>query len=294
MGYVRTRYRRDGCPRHTAYYWDVRGRERSAGTFALKKDAVRAWRRAEARTGEGRFIDLRSGRQSFARYVAQVWLVDHRMEANTRQGHTSVINRYLLPEFGAMRMIEILPSHVRDFLRRLTEGGRSATTVQRCKTVLSSIFTTALNDQVIFLHPCSGVAVPPVPVRPLRIITPPEFEAIMAALPDEQARLLAEVAIQAGLRWGELVELRVGDLDPATCRSEPESNVRAAQGIVDPVAVVDEVGQEVHGEHPVANLGHGRLPWVERGERGGRQAVRSRSSVKIRSVPGMSAAASSG
>jgi hypothetical protein len=169
MGYVRTRCRRDGCPRYTAYYWDVRGRERSAGTFAGKKAAVCAWRRAEARTREGRFVDLRSGRQSFARYVMEVWLVAHRMEANTRQGYTSVIKGYLLPEFGAMRMIEIVPSHVRDFLRRLTDSGRSATTAQRCKTVLSSIFTTALNDQVIFLHPCSGVAAPPVPAKPPKI-----------------------------------------------------------------------------------------------------------------------------
>lgn len=171
MGYVRTWYRRDGCPRYTAYYWDVRGRERSAGTYAAKQDAVR------------------------------------------RQGYTTVIERYSLPEFGTMRMSEVLPSHVRAFLHRLTVDGRSATTAQRCKTVLSSIFTTALNDQVIFLHPCSGVAAPPVPSRPLRIVTPAEFESIVAALPGEQWRLLAEVAIGGGLRWGELVELRLGDLD---------------------------------------------------------------------------------
>jgi hypothetical protein len=42
MGYVRMRVRQDGSPRYTAYFWDVRGRERSAGTFASKKDAVRA------------------------------------------------------------------------------------------------------------------------------------------------------------------------------------------------------------------------------------------------------------
>ena len=96
---------------------------------------------------------------------------------------------------------------------RLTDDGRSAMTVQRCKTVLSSIFTTALNDQVVFLHPCSGVAAPPAPGKPLRIVTPVEFESIVAALPDEQSRLLAEVAIGGGLRWGELVELRLGDLD---------------------------------------------------------------------------------
>ncbi|WUV04546.1 tyrosine-type recombinase/integrase [Actinoallomurus sp. NBC_01490] len=40
-----------------------------------------------------------------------------------------------------------------------------------------------------------------------------EFESIIDALPDEQWRLLAEVAIGGGLRWGELVELRLGDLD---------------------------------------------------------------------------------
>ena len=36
------------------YYWDLRGRERSAGTFARKKDAGRSWQAAEARVAEGR------------------------------------------------------------------------------------------------------------------------------------------------------------------------------------------------------------------------------------------------
>jgi hypothetical protein len=78
-------------------------------------------------------------------------------------------------------------------------------TVQRCETVLSSIFTTALNDQIVFLRPCCGVTGPPVPRKPLRIVTPSEFESIVEALPDGQWRLLAEVAIGGGLRWGELV-----------------------------------------------------------------------------------------
>jgi integrase len=216
VGYVRMRCRKDGSPRYTAYYWDVRGRERSAGTFANRRDAARAWRRAEGRAREGRFADVRSGRQTFARYVVGVWLPNHQMEATTRQGCTLTIEKHLLSEFGAMRMNEILSSHVRDFVRRLTDAGRSATTLQRCKTVLSSIFTTALNDQVIFLHPCTGVSTPPVVAQPLAILTPPEFDAIVAALPDEQSRLLADVAIEGGLRWGELAELRAGDLNTAT------------------------------------------------------------------------------
>lgn len=213
MGYVRVRHRRDGQARFTAYFWDVRGRERSAGTFGSRREAVRAWRRAEAESSKGRGVDLRRGRQSFARYVLATWLPNHQMEANTRQSYTGVIERYLLPEFGPLRMVEILPSHVRDFLKRLGDEGRSAGTVQRCRTVLSSIFTTALNDRAIFLHPCHCVTGPPLAIRPLTIVTPVEFARIVAALPDEKTRLVAEVAIEAGLRWGELAELRLGDLD---------------------------------------------------------------------------------
>lgn len=213
MGHVRVRYRQDGQARFTAYFWDVRGRERSAGTFGSRREAVRAWREAEAEAARGRPVDLSRGRRSFSRYVLEVWLPNHRMEANTRQSYTGVIERYLVPEFGPMRMVEILPSHVRDFLNRLRQQGRSVGTAQRCRTVLSSIFTTALNDRVIFLHPCQGVAVPPLPARPLTIVTPGEFARIVAALPDEKSRLVAEVAIEAGLRWGELAELRLGDLD---------------------------------------------------------------------------------
>jgi hypothetical protein len=61
MGYSRNRPGQDGKPRYTAYYWDLRGRECSAGTFRRKKDADRAWQAAEARVAGGRATDLRRG-----------------------------------------------------------------------------------------------------------------------------------------------------------------------------------------------------------------------------------------
>ena len=39
MGFSRKRIGRYGKPRYTAYYLDIRGQERSAGTFPNKKDA---------------------------------------------------------------------------------------------------------------------------------------------------------------------------------------------------------------------------------------------------------------
>jgi len=52
-----------------------------------------------------------------------------------------------------------------------------------------------------------------VPVKPRTIITPEHFGSIYSALPDADAQLLVETEIESGLRWGELTELRVRDLD---------------------------------------------------------------------------------
>ena len=86
MGYSRRRMDGHGRARWMACYWDVRGRERSAGTFGRRRDADRAWRRVEAVIADGRFVDVRSGRQRFGRYVTEVWLPNHVVEVNTRRG----------------------------------------------------------------------------------------------------------------------------------------------------------------------------------------------------------------
>jgi integrase len=87
-------------------------------------------------------------------------------------------------------------------------------TIQKCKcAILNAIFTTALQDQVINVHPGHGVKIPPVPKKPLKIITATQFGALYEALPDADSQLLVETDIESGLRWGELTELRVKDLD---------------------------------------------------------------------------------
>ena len=137
------------------------------------------------------------------------------MEVTTREAYTYQIAKHILPWFGPMRMNEIMPSHVREWVTDLQAKGVGPATIQKLRFILSAIFTAALDD-VTFLHPCKGVKTPTVPRKPLKIITPEQFDAIYEALPDDAWRLLIETDIESGLRWGELTEFRVKDLDPAT------------------------------------------------------------------------------
>ncbi len=216
MGWSRRRVGGDGRPRYQASYRDAKGRVRTAGTFTNKKDADRAWLQAELLLGQGRLGGADTGKLSFARYVDEIWFPNHVLEPSTREGYRYSIDKHLMPTFGSMRMVDVLPSHVREWVADLSAAGVSPATVRHNKIVLSAVFTTALNDQVTLLHPCRGVKTPTVPVKAYRIVTPEQFDALYAALPDEHARLLVETAIDSGLRWGELTELRGKDLDPLT------------------------------------------------------------------------------
>jgi hypothetical protein len=57
MGWTRTRVTGKGEVRFTASYRDLRGDQRSAGTFMTRKAADRAWQREEVKLAEGRLSD---------------------------------------------------------------------------------------------------------------------------------------------------------------------------------------------------------------------------------------------
>ena len=216
MGHAYRRTGVAGKPRYTAIFEDARGKRRSAGTYPTKKEADRAWAAAEADALLGHGHDPRRGKVTFRTYVTGTWFPNHQLEDTTRQRYSYQINKYLLPEFGAMRMSDIAPLHVREWITRLKSGGVSASTIADVKTVLSAVFTTALNDQMVAIHPVRGVKTPTVARRPRTIVTPEQFDAIHDALPNESWRTLIELDVETGLRWGELTELRVHDLTAAT------------------------------------------------------------------------------
>ena len=46
--------------------------------------------------------------------VEKTWLPNHEIEASTRQSCTCVLRHRIPPEFGDMRMMDVLPEHVRE------------------------------------------------------------------------------------------------------------------------------------------------------------------------------------
>ncbi|MBA3741985.1 site-specific integrase [Sporichthya sp.] len=213
MGWIRAREGPRGL-RHEAKYRDVRGVERSAGSYRTEKEAIRAWHKAEEDLAAGKVGDPKRGRQTLSTYVETEWFPNHQIELTTRENYRYVLNRYVLPGLGNVRMAELLPHHVREWVTELQRDyGARPPTIREAKVVLDAILSTALNDQVVWLHAGRGVKTPPVARKPRRIITVEQYDAIYAGLQDDTMRLLVETKIETGLRWGELTELRPKDID---------------------------------------------------------------------------------
>src|ERR1019366_7427751 len=110
MGFSRKRIGRDGKPRYTAYYLDIRGQERSAGTFPNKKDANDAWKKAEGTVSGGKPGDPSRGKQTFEAYALDKWLPHHQPEPGVRSTYARHI-RHQAPaapnsQLGAETAIE--------------------------------------------------------------------------------------------------------------------------------------------------------------------------------------------
>jgi integrase len=96
------------------------------------------------------------------------------------------------------------------------EGNRkprlSSRSVRKYHTFLHAIFERAIIDQVITINPCAHTVLPKFVKAPKKAITPEQFETLLSKIP-QQYRVLVLVAIETGVRWGELAALRPVDVD---------------------------------------------------------------------------------
>jgi integrase len=203
---------RDNGPRYTAIYWDTAGRQRSAGTFNSRREAEKAGRQAESRVEAGTWVDPISGKTTFRDYVEKAWWPSRHLEASTRAGYRSYLDKHFLPFFGEYPMAEILPSTVQSWVTQAAGSGLSSRSVVKYHVMLHSVFKRAVRDRIIAYNPCADTELPKVVKKKRRIVTPDEFEKLLAFIPD-RFRVMVLTEIETGLRWGELIALRPRHFD---------------------------------------------------------------------------------
>jgi integrase len=104
--------------------------------------------------------------------------------------------------------------HIEDWAERLEAKGLSRQTRVHCLNLLRTIFKAAKKKRLIRDNPCSGIVIEKEKrtEEPWTFLTPDEQVALIAATP-KPLDAIVEFAIGSGLRSGELVTLRLADVD---------------------------------------------------------------------------------
>jgi integrase len=218
---IRKRLNAAGGPRYQVRYL-VRDPQAPSGwvetsaTFPTLREAkaFKSERDNEAALGARRF-DPRLGRTPLNRIWTQ--FSDSKKPAvspKTWSGYTQHWELRIAPRFGHMPVDEITRADVQAFVDGLAVGPWAKVSTLR---LMRSILDVARQDGRIHRNPALGVSAGRIPQRERhRYLTAREVQTLAAACGDQGDVVI--ILAYTGLRWSELVGLRVKDIDLAARR----------------------------------------------------------------------------
>jgi len=153
----------------------------------------------------------RSAERFTLQQYADAWLAGRDLKPTTRAMYRLLLDTRIIPAFGDRTMISVTPADVRLWHSTLDKG--RPTIRARAYALLRTIYTTAVSDDLVPANPCrvrgAGSSKRAKAIEPATL---PELAAIAQAMP-ERLRLMVLLAAWCALRFGEIAELRRGDID---------------------------------------------------------------------------------
>lgn len=238
-------------------------------TFDLKRDAE-AWEASQKRALDlGEFVDPRAGKEPIERVVDR-WLTARAgTVASSTLSADSALLKNLRGTLGHRPIASIREADIEALLTTLAKRGLARTSVTRFRATLSSMFSWAVRQKLVSRNPVLGVRVPAgtgtAPKHEVLPFTVTELREVVADLARHEPRQ-AQIALVlglTGLRWGELVALRVRDVTFApraafrVARSAPDGHeIRtttkggAARTVPLPAEVIHVAHDWVEGKSP--------------------------------------------
>lgn len=209
----RIKRRKDG--RYEAKYTvqTATGIKRKSVYGDSQKEVREKLARALADSQDGLFFD--AGNLTVTEYLNR-WLTDSVRDSVKRRTHESyvcIVNRHIVPAIGRCKLKALNPAQVQSLYRSKLDQGLSPTTVEHIHTTLHRALKQAVRWQLIPRNVC-GAVTPPKRVRSdFEPLSGEQAKALLRAAKGERYEALYVLALTTGMRQGELLGLRWGDVD---------------------------------------------------------------------------------
>ncbi|MDQ1247522.1 MAG: hypothetical protein QG597_1892 [Actinomycetota bacterium] len=179
--------------------------------FRTKRDAEAFAVEVEGRKLRGEYVAPSLGRATIGE-LGDEWLTRQRghLKANSYRSLETSWRVHVRPRWANTAVANAMFTDVQAWISDLAQV-RGAKTVRGAHAVLASILEDAVRDRRIASNPARGVKLPPIVKTPNKYLTGAQLHAL--ARESGRYRSLVLLLGTGGLRWGEAVGLRVGDVD---------------------------------------------------------------------------------
>ena len=137
-----------------------------------------------------------------------------------------LLRLHIDPYLGDRQLGDLSPERIRSWYKQLGDSGLGQSTTAKAYRLLRTILGTAVDDGLLARNPCRlrGAATEHPAERPVLTL---DDVAHLASAIEPRYSLFVWLAVLGSLRWGELMGLRVTDLDEAT------STIRIARSVAE-------------------------------------------------------------
>jgi integrase len=205
-------------PSYRAEVYDSRSKTKLRKTFDNLSEA-KGWRHDTASAlskGAMSAPTKQTLRQAWEEFIeaAKAGLVrkvnGETFKPSTLRGYQQTMDDHVLPELGSERLSAIRRRDLQRLVNEMLAAGKDASTIRNTIAPVRVLYRQAVDD--IPVNPTARLQLPSSEGRRDRIATPEEAVELIGAL-QERDRALWATARYAGLRRGELLALRLEDVD---------------------------------------------------------------------------------
>lgn len=134
--------------------------------------------------------------------------------ASTYESYTSYIERYIIPPLGNFKLVEFTITGLRNFIVELSNKDLSARTVEYVHTLLKSMFSMAVDDEILTKNPMMKIKPPKKqPTREMVTLSSSQVTEFLNGITNSEHKMFFKLAFASGLRRSELLGLRWSDIN---------------------------------------------------------------------------------